>query len=198
MATTSYLTDTRFQRIVGILESHEHSSILVLWYYLLRLHFPRNNGWYRRHLLSGIEHHHIHSQWRHWEPSPGVSANRCYIMALMCPHDSFDSGRHRKFGDDAREAILQVMTLSPDDEVSEGGHVTIAVASELVVEFWEWTGRQLGRPELRRVTVVDEDWGRIVGPLHVVDDAEKVSRVMRYVRERAESLVDTDGIYLSP
>lgn len=174
--------------------------MVSLWGHILNIEFSREDGWYFRyhvHLYPGVLPYRLLPQWRRWQHSPSVRANRCYLLVITWPHDSYEFGRHRKFGDDTREAILQVMTLSPNDEISDF-HITIAVANELAVEFWVWTGRQYGRPDLKRLVVEDKDDGReISGPLHVVDDAEKVHRVLQHVKGRAESLVDTDGIDLS-
>ncbi|KAK6522773.1 hypothetical protein TWF281_002209 [Arthrobotrys megalospora] len=191
---TFYLANPQVQESIEKVQSQERRRVLSLWSDILSAEFPANDGWFVGFTNGGgLPYNVVHLR-RQWDHSVNILAIRRYLLVFALPHDSYDFGRHRKFGDDAREAILQLMTLTYHDWISDF-HITIAAASEFVVEFWEWTGRQFGRPDLKRLTIEDKVEGTdIFGPLHIIDDAEKVHRMIQYVKERAESNVDTDGI----
>ncbi|KAF3310942.1 hypothetical protein TWF173_009063 [Orbilia oligospora] len=196
MSSELYLAKLEVQTALEAAKSYKRNFALSLWVHILDTEFPREDGtWFISYRLHPrIVSYRLVPQWRRWTHSPGVVATRCYLLVIIWPYTSYEFGKHRKFGDDAREAILLVMTLSPGADIGEH-HITIAAVSEMAVEFWEWTGRENGRPDLKRLVVEDQDEERkISGPLHVVDDAEKVHKMLRHVRERAESMVDTDGI----
>ncbi|KAK6340256.1 hypothetical protein TWF730_002020 [Orbilia blumenaviensis] len=190
MASGLYLSAPLVQEAITQVQSYKRFLVGSLWNRILAHELPREEGWFlaltRPYNLPYWIIPMRHEQGR-WRSRLGVPGNRDNILGITWAHDFYEFGRHRKFWDDAKEAILQVMTLYPHDEISDY-HVTIAAASEFTVEFWEWTGRQLGRPVLRKLVVQDNiEGGEISGPLHIIDDAEKVHQMIKYAKERIES-----------
>ncbi|KAK6344828.1 hypothetical protein TWF718_006781 [Orbilia javanica] len=181
-----YLTSPAVRASIKKAQSNEWYPLTAIWRHILPCEFPDSDDWFTEVDDSQyIRPYHLISRGRIWTIDEDTTGSRCYLIVLALPHRQYDFGKHRKFGDDAREAILQVMTLSPHDRHSYF-HVIVAVVSELAVEFWQWTGTQYGRrPNLVRFVAEGEDDTKISGPLHIVDDVEKVHQVLQYIRHAA-------------
>ncbi|KAF3925381.1 hypothetical protein ABW20_dc0110693 [Dactylellina cionopaga] len=182
MTSTFYLEDVDVNSIIELMQKnhtfHHWSIASVLWGFLTAAEFPREDGWYTtfsslNHLACGVTHL-SRTFTRSSQPA------EVYLAIVTWPHDYYDFGRHRKFEQDAKEAILRVVPCGSYDEEVSNQHLIFAAVCEFCVSFYEWKGQ----PVLKKLPVRNSTTGETYsGPLHVVDDAEKVHRILQSVRD---------------
>ncbi|KAK6539355.1 hypothetical protein TWF694_009585 [Orbilia ellipsospora] len=199
MAPQFYLDNQRVAVALEKILNHEQESSIWLWQLIATAELPRSDGWFFSYMgfeSQSIRVTHMARKW--FQPTSDefqpIRYKRNYLVVIAWPHHLYEFGKHHRFEYDAREAILQVMTCGCHDTIGDFNLICAAV-SELCVSFWEWSGRQFGMPSLTGLHVEDPETGENCnGALHIVNDAGKVHTVLQYIKHRAESLVDQDGI----
>ncbi|KAK6338796.1 hypothetical protein TWF696_009606 [Orbilia brochopaga] len=115
------------------------------------------------------------------------------VITTMTPEDDESMLRHRKFEDDARRTVLEIIEWSEYKRARLP--IVYAVVHELVVIFFQWTGWEYGPGKLTKLVVEDAGSGKkYSGALHVVDDADGVNLVLEHIKatEVVVEAVDTE------
>ncbi|KAJ6264554.1 hypothetical protein Dda_0701 [Drechslerella dactyloides] len=176
-----YLTDLRFQDMVEkIQDPQSYLSAWELWMRILNIYSPLYDWIIARercYIPSSI----------HGQSIPGIQVtDRSYfgpVQLMLMPLEHNDVAgmqRHRKFEEEARDMLLYY--------INEYLYLPIktprvfAVASELAIIFYEWSGLAAGRAgNLTKLTATDVDGKQYSGTLHVVDDADAVHLMLQRV-----------------